>query len=262
MRLLHVIYASSCLTLFCSTLPLNVAKPLEREFLARRVVYSVVDVDGGAAASTRNSQAAATKTILATATETKTIVLTGTPSAQTIEVTRTVSQPGSTKTVDKTVVEALTPTCSSKTASTFAVVNANQNAASQSGQVDIVSSMTYSSTSSSWSQIITVINVPSVSSPTPLHSQPYSTTNSVLFSKLSRKGASSTLHVQQTTASTVSFSSATTTAADALSMTSTTYDNGLWHTSYPHWNATSPVLSLSLRPSSYVPTSTFTSWLR
>lgn len=212
MRLTPVstIFALSSVALFTHALPLTPAPPSRRTNPQRRTVqYSVVPVDGGSSA------------VPVTRIETRTVT-------QNSDVTKTVTQPPTTlPATTETVVSIVAVTESDRTKTVTVSVSQETNTASSQtlSSTEVVQPGSSSNSAScSTSRII-----PSYSAPSPISVTMASTSGSL-------NTTSSTLSPQVTSSAINTHSQPT---------VSSTYDDGLYHTSYPSWNASSSVFTIS-----------------
>ncbi len=202
------IFALSSFALFTHALPLSPQRPGERQTNRKRAVqYSVVAVDGG------SSAAAATKTEIRTVTQSSEITTTVTAAPTTL--------PPATEIVVSTVVisepeapQTVTIATTQDTGSTVAQRPSGVDSAQPGG----------SSSSVAYSASTATATVPS------------SEVTTTTISTTTAAAASDTF---------LSISSLAI-SAQAQPTASPSYDNGLYHTSYPSWNASSSASITSL----------------
>ena len=257
----RIFYVILILIQISYALPLNAVPKLRDLQLERRVAYSVVNVDGGGMGASATANANAINpdvtTIVATSDQTTTVILTATPRVDRIEVTKTIQQSAAPTTVAVTVVDTERSTPSPEAQPKIEVVNADGNQPTSTSERPITTSK-LSQTTTIIDQVVTVVPVPlsssqtTTSSPLP-SSSAFSTTSSSCSTSTSSFSSSplpeSSSHVNTQTSNDVESwanPSAVTTTSTMMTTTSAltssyskSYDNGMWHTSYPAWNATS-----------------------
>ncbi|KAL6718928.1 hypothetical protein ACLMJK_003163 [Lecanora helva] len=230
----------------------------------KRAAYSVVAVDGGAAAASSMSNEQRPTTVFQTAEKTETITaptVTLPPSTETVVSIATVSTSEPAKTIEVSVTQAITATLqaslpSPETSSkrVYAVVNIDSTSTSPS------STAVYTTQTSP--SLMTLEHTASTSGPT--HTFTSGPTSQVALAASPSSNAFSLPSTALIAVSTAPIattipakgaqlppglkppsSSATYKAATQPTSASRTYDDGLWHTTYRSWNATSTVPCLS-----------------
>ena len=271
-----VMHLSSLLLLssLISSSFLSYAVPLipQPHAVRRRATYSVIAVDGGAAATSSLSNAPSTTTIITTSDQIETVfapTVTITPSKETLTSTAVVSTPEPTKTIKVSVTRDLTKTLSlsstSRQESTYAVVDAGNSQTSatttayimQTSKVTTTVDQTSSTlfrTSSSTSASSSLL-IPSPSTTPPVVPVIQSSSVSHLAAPLGAIFPAGTTPLPAGLAP-ISISSTISSSIEPTT-SSRTYDNGLWHTTYRSWNATLTVPSLSATASSAHGTHTY-----
>ncbi|KAM7182664.1 hypothetical protein V8F33_014129 [Rhypophila sp. PSN 637] len=213
-----LIFTISCFFAHYHALPINERAVDVRPVLAPRArataTYSVVPMNGGGPGSGDGGPVTVTQTVVQTATPTaaKTTVYHPLPTTNTVFLTKTVSivpiQPQPT-----TVIVTYTPSMTSSVSSTTSAQ---------------------------------------------LYTSEYTPTSSVTASpatlSTSEAGPDRTFSIEFASTTTFSTSSASypsitsTTSIQRLDISSKTYDDGMWHTTYPPWNGTSLARRLSRPP--------------
>lgn len=232
-------------TFFClgSSLPFF---PRKNE-INRRATYSVVPVDGGAAATTNTAgqgEVTIVKTIVETpAPATQTIVKTDTlpPTTDTIISTQTIEGQKTTQIIQVTVTP--TATAVTITATEYSVINIGgpttivlppTTTTSPATQVSPASSRSAESSSSTTDKTSPALTT--TTSQTSHSTTSSSTTTSLPAIAVSTTSAPSTLETSYT--STYTYATTSTSA----------YDNGQWHTTYPPWSNATATLRMASTP--------------
>ena len=240
---LFLVFTLSSFSLFSHAFPLIPQAPARQPALRRRVAYSVVAVDGGSAATSSSPNAPVVTTIIQTSDQTETVTAPPTtlpPSTETITSTAILTTSEPAKTVDVSVTQSPDPM-------SYQVVNADESSPSPttsyitetftvSSSVNCISSTsTESSTLTSTSTSVSNHGTTPVISPGTIPgAEP-----AIITTAPAEAGwvAPSGL---------LPPSSAITTSSTHSTTTSKTYDDGMWHTTWRVWNATSTIPTTSV----------------
>ena len=238
------------ITLLCSlnrtshAFPLNPQESPKQPALRRRVVYSVVAVDGGSDATTSAAPVTDTLTLTQMSNSIKTVTLSASstpPSIETIVVTNVVSELEPEKTMFLSPTQDITKSVSTRGNPSHGSIDSA--AASSSSSTAPLTSYTSTGVLSgksgygcSTSQMITLSKFSW--SPTATISVALANTG-----KAKQPEATSPKVTVNTSLTLLAPPPAITKPSTLPAFSKKTYDHGRWHTSYPFWNATSTLLS-------------------
>ncbi|CAF9934737.1 hypothetical protein IMSHALPRED_009826 [Imshaugia aleurites] len=239
LRSLLVISVLSSLNLVSIAVPLKPqALPL-KPTVRRRVAYSVVAVDGGSAATPPIAPVPDVLTLIRTSDSIETVTAAASSTPPSIETTvaiNTVSELEPAKTVDITITQEVTKIPSPTTIPFYVVVNPAETPTSSS----TVPLTRQNFTSVPSVKCMTSLPPPILSTSTwtsiPTISMSSASSNRVAEAayRAEAKGPEATARYQSPSQLPAITSSSALPTASAK-----TYDDGMWHTSYPAWNATS-----------------------
>ena len=202
-----------------STLPFSAQNRDTQQIKQKRVPYSVVPVNGGS-------------TVITTQAETVTKTVTVSPTtvdALTATVVSTVllSEAAAATTILITISGGYLTTTSASTSPSFSIVNPSQP--TETVVIPVIGPGPISISSSSGTASLSQPPTPFLPDTTSTLSASTPTTPSIL----------STIYIS------IFEPSTTISYGPQLTSTTKTYDNGLWHTTYPSWNATYSTTSTS-----------------
>lgn len=233
-------------------LPLRPQAFPEQPAVQRRIAYSVVAVDGGLAAMTPATPETDTLTIIQTSDiiETVTAPASSTPpSIETFVVTKTVSESEPAKTVFTSLSQDVTKTPPPTKTPWHMVIDPTLSSTvpvtSQTfTTVSIGNCLTLFSTST------LTLSSSYISSSVPTGSHSLASSNkgseSVRLPEAKHPEAKGPEAAVSISASPPPLVPSITKHSTSQTSSTKTYDDGMWHTSYPVWNATSTVLSSTL----------------
>ncbi|KAK3167385.1 hypothetical protein OEA41_010512 [Lepraria neglecta] len=250
-RSVLLVYLFSSLSLLSHAFPLIPQEPPTKSALRRRVAYSVVAVDGGSAATSPTANGNPVQTIIQTSDQTETVTAlasTPLPSTEIVVSTIMVNESQPAKTVDVSITKVTTKAFSPTSPPSSKVVNADD--AAPFPTVDFVtktstalttvdctssSSSTFSTSSTAMPTTTSKISLTTiVPSTPPQYAKPGTETGAPAEAGwvapaglLPPPSSTLTSYITQPTT------------------TSKTYDDGMWHTTWRTWNATSTMPSSS-----------------
>ncbi|KAK0513175.1 hypothetical protein JMJ35_004161 [Cladonia borealis] len=240
---LFLVFTLSSYSLISHAFPLIPQAPARQPALRRRVAYSVVAVDGGSAAASSSANAPVVTTIIQTSDQTETVTappITLPPSTETITSTAILTTLEPAKTVDVSVTQSPGPVA-------YQVVNADESSPSPStsyitetftasssvNSKSSTSTKTSTLTSTSTS-ISTLSTTPAISSATIPGAEP-----AIITTAPAQAGWVAPAGLLPPSSTITTYSTHSTT-------TSKTYDDGMWHTTWRVWNATSTTPTTSI----------------
>ncbi|KAF6225784.1 hypothetical protein HO133_009786 [Letharia lupina] len=248
---LLVISALSSLTHISHAFPLKPQAPPKQPAVRRRVAYSVVAVDGGSVPTPSSASVPDLLTLIQTSDSVKTVTASASstsPSIETIITTKTVSEMEPAKTVDIIFIQDITENPAPTTSPSYTLVNPAETP---------ISSSTVPPPSQTFTSVSSVKCVISFSTSTLSSASTWTSIPAVSMSLASLNRASEAAQPAEAKnpeakgpEAAASIPSPLQPPPPAVISSSTlptastkTYDDGMWHTSYPVWNATSTLLS-------------------
>ena len=233
--------------------PLKSQAPPKQRAVRRRVEYSVVAVDGGSVATPPAAPGPDVITLLQTSDsiETVTVPASSTPQAiESIVATKIVSELEPAETMDIIVTHEITTTPSPTTVASYIVVNPMETPTSSSQKP--IKSQTFTSVSSSkcvtsFSTSTLILSLTSTWTSISTSTLPLANSNRTSDAAHLAEAKDSEGKDPKATAlvssSPLPPPHAGTSVGNVPTASTKTYDNGMWHTSYPVWNSTSTILS-------------------